>query len=84
MAVYFFGMSQTVLTTRAVNIASLSGASNCPTVASQVLVSDNDQHVIAFGANPIDLLIKTDCLLGSLINKVLRIGLQLPQTPQVV
>ena len=41
------------LTTRGVNIASLAGASNCPTVAAQVLVSDNDQHVIAFGANPI-------------------------------
>ncbi len=49
----FFWDESNGLTTRAVNIASLSGASNCPTVASQVLVSDNDQHVIAFGANPI-------------------------------
>lgn len=39
------------LSNRGVNITSLGGASNCPTIASQVLVSDNDQHVIAFGAN---------------------------------
>ena len=39
------------LSARGVNITALSGASNCPTIAAQVLVSDNDQHVIAFGAN---------------------------------
>ena len=39
------------LEVRGVNITSLGGASNCPTVAAQVLVSDNDQHVIAFGSN---------------------------------
>ena len=38
---------------RAVNITSLGGASNVPTVALQVMVSDTDQHVIAFGTNPI-------------------------------
>ena len=38
--------------TRAVNISTLAGASNVPTVALKVLVSD-DQHVIAFGCNPI-------------------------------
>jgi hypothetical protein len=38
---------------RAVEIGSLSGASNTPTIALQVLVSDVDQHVIAFGSNPI-------------------------------
>lgn len=36
---------------RAVNITSLSGAHNAPTIARQVLVSDNDRHVIAFGTN---------------------------------
>ena len=39
--------------TRAINATTLSGASNVPTVALQVLVSDIDQHVIAFGSNPI-------------------------------
>ena len=37
---------------RAVNITSLSG-SNQPTIALQVMVSDIDQHVIAFGVNRI-------------------------------
>jgi len=41
------------LGTRAVNLTSLSGASNVPTVAKQVLVSDLDRHVIVFGANAI-------------------------------
>ena len=39
--------------TRAIEIGSLVGASNTPTIALQVLVSDIDQHVIAFGSNPI-------------------------------
>jgi hypothetical protein len=37
--------------TRAVTIASLSTDTSCPTAATQVLVSDRDRHVIAFGAN---------------------------------
>jgi hypothetical protein len=44
------------LGTRAVNFTSLSGATATPTVAKQVLVSDRDRHIIAFGcdteANP--------------------------------
>ena len=38
---------------RAINATALGSASNVPTVALQVLVSDIDQHVIAFGTNPI-------------------------------
>jgi len=38
---------------RGVNITSLAGASDAPTVALQIMVSDTDQHVIAFGVNPI-------------------------------
>ena len=38
---------------RAVNITALPGASDAPTVALQIMVSDVDQHVIAFGSNPI-------------------------------
>tara|TARA_R100001443_G_scaffold60626_1_gene70951 strand:+ start:10152 stop:11999 length:1848 start_codon:yes stop_codon:yes gene_type:complete len=41
------------LTNRAVNITALSGASDAPTVALQIMVSDTDQHVIAFGCNAI-------------------------------
>lgn len=44
------------LGTRAVNLTNLSGATATPTVAKQVLVSDRDRHIIAFGcdteANP--------------------------------
>lgn len=37
--------------TRAVTLASLSTDSSTPDIATQVLVSDRDRHVIAFGAN---------------------------------
>lgn len=39
------------LTVRAVSLDSLSSDSSCPTVASQVMVSDRDRHVIVFGAD---------------------------------
>ena len=39
--------------TRAVALTSLAGASNVPTVARKVLVSETDRHVICFGANPL-------------------------------
>ena len=38
---------------RAVALSDLSGASNAPSVAAKVIVSDVDRHVIAFGANPL-------------------------------
>ena len=41
------------LSTAAVNITNLTGASDAPTIAKQVLVSDLDRHVIVFGANTI-------------------------------
>ena len=42
------------LASRAVDISDASlGGSNPPTAALQILVSDIDQHVIAFGTNPI-------------------------------
>ena len=39
------------LSTRAVEIGTISGATNTPTVAKQVLVSDIDRHVLCFGTN---------------------------------
>ena len=33
---------------------SLAGSSGAPTIAKQVLVSDRDRHVIAFGCDPVD------------------------------
>jgi hypothetical protein len=41
------------LSSRAVPLTALSGASNPPTVAAKILVSDVDRHVIAFGCNPL-------------------------------
>jgi hypothetical protein len=38
---------------RAVALSAVSGASDAPTAALSVMVSDVDKHVIAFGANPI-------------------------------
>jgi hypothetical protein len=40
-------------TTRAVDFSTLSGASDTPTVANQILVSEIDRHIICMGANPI-------------------------------
>jgi len=40
-------------TTRAVELSSLAGGSDVPTVARKVLVSEIDRHVLAFGANPL-------------------------------
>jgi hypothetical protein len=50
--VYYWDASvATPLTSRAVPLSSLAGASNTPTVAAKVIVSDVDRHVIAFGCN---------------------------------
>ena len=42
------------LTTRAVNIVDIPGAINPPTICKQIMVSDVDRHVIAFGADTIN------------------------------
>ena len=39
-------------TARGVELSSLSGANTTPTIAKQVLVSDRDRHIIAFGCDP--------------------------------
>ncbi len=51
-AIYFWDKSDD-LTTRAVALSSESGASDVPTACLQVMTSDVDKHVIAFGSNPI-------------------------------
>jgi len=37
---------------RAVELSSLSGSNLAPTIAKQVMVSDPDRHIIAFGCDP--------------------------------
>jgi len=39
------------LSTPAVELSTLAGAANTPTIAKQVLVSDIDRHVLCFGTN---------------------------------
>ena len=41
------------LSSRAVELSTLSGAKSAPQICKQVLVSDADRHVIAFGCDPI-------------------------------
>ena len=41
------------LSSRAVELSTLSGATSVPQICKQVLVSDADRHVIAFGCDPI-------------------------------
>tara|TARA_Y100000361_G_scaffold107099_1_gene96857 strand:+ start:524 stop:2449 length:1926 start_codon:yes stop_codon:yes gene_type:complete len=48
---------------RAVLLNSLSGSTSAPTIAKQVLVSDVDRHVIAFGCDPADNIGVQDPLL---------------------
>ena len=50
--VYYWDTSSGV-TTRAVDITSLSGSNLAPTVGLQTIVSDIDRHVIVLGADPI-------------------------------
>jgi hypothetical protein len=48
----FYWANSSGLTTRGVRLADRVGAdAETPTIATQVLVSDRDRHVIAFGAN---------------------------------
>ena len=50
--IYYWDVSSG-LSNRAVPLSDLAGASDTPTVATKILISDVDRHVIAFGANPI-------------------------------
>jgi len=50
---YWDASAATPLLQRSVPLTALSGASNPPTVAAKILVSDVDRHVIAFGCNPL-------------------------------
>ena len=51
-AIYYWDKSGGVAA-RAVNLVDVAGANNAPTIAKQVMVSDNSRHVIAFGTNTI-------------------------------
>jgi len=61
-AVFYWDKSNGT-STRAVNITSLSGSSDAPTIAKQVLVSDLDRHVIVFGANTLGTSVQDPLLI---------------------
>jgi hypothetical protein len=50
-SIFYWDKSDAV-TNRAVEVSSLSGTTDTPSIAKQVMVS-NDRHVIAFGTNPL-------------------------------
>lgn len=51
------------LTARAVLLSSESGASDVPTIAKQIMVSDIDRHIVAFGANTIGTTVQDPLLI---------------------
>ena len=51
-AIYYW-IKNDGFSTRAVEIGTIGGANETPIIAKQILVSDVDRHVIAFGTNPV-------------------------------
>ncbi len=51
-AIYFKDMS-TAITLPGVDLSTLYPTGNVPTIARQILVSDNDRHVVAFAVNAV-------------------------------
>ena len=49
----FYWVKSDGVSTRSINFTALSGASDVPTIANQILVSEIDRHVICLGANTI-------------------------------
>ena len=61
-AIFYWDKSSGV-TTRAVAIGTVSGADTTPITAKQIMVSDVDRHVIAFGTNPVGSAIQDPLLI---------------------
>ena len=61
-AIYYWDKSGGVAA-RAINLTAVSGANSTPTIAKQVMVSDNSRHVIAFGTNTIDTAVQDPLLI---------------------
>ena len=61
-AIFYWDKSSGV-TTRAVEIGTVSGAEETPITAKQIMVSDVDRHVIAFGTNPVGSAIQDPLLI---------------------
>ncbi len=61
--IYYWQPSGGLTNNPAVAISSLAGANTAPTIATKVLVSDVDRHVIAFGCDPLNNIGTQDPLL---------------------
>ena len=48
----FYWDSSGGVTTRAVELNTLANSNLAPTIAKQIMVSDRDRHVLAFGCDP--------------------------------
>jgi len=59
----FYWKKSNGLGARAVLLSSLANASGVPTVAKQIMVSDIDRHIIAFGANTLGTTIQDPLLI---------------------
>ena len=59
----FYWDKSSGVTTRAVEIGTVSGADETPITAKQIMVSDVDRHVIAFGTNPVGSSIQDPLLI---------------------
>ena len=51
------------LAARAVNLVDVDNANNAPTIAKQVMVSDNSRHIIVFGTNTIGTTVQDPLLI---------------------
>ena len=61
-AVYYWDKSGG-LAARAVDLVNVLNANNAPTIAKQVMVSDNSRHIIVFGTNTIGTTIQDPLLI---------------------
>lgn len=61
--IYYWDSSVGLNDNRATAISDLAGADLAPTIAAQIIVSDVDRHVIAFGCDPLDNIGVQDPLL---------------------
>jgi hypothetical protein len=61
--IYYWDSSGGLSNNRGVAISAIAGSDLAPTIATQIMVSDVDRHVIAFGCDPLDNIGVQDPLL---------------------
>ena len=62
-AIYYWDATSEGTSARAINLVDVPNANNAPTVAKQVMVSDNSRHIIAFGTNTIGTAVQDPLLI---------------------